>query len=399
MALTAPAPATPETPRPGHASDPGILIVSPIPVARSAGQAWLTLDLWARDVNTQAALIPVTLACPVAAAPSGTTAALDARIGVVGPEPGALEDAVRAARYVQLPGNSGWRGSRAARRVLALALRYRKPVFLGISSNRARTAVLNSRNQNLLRRARALWRYADIRFTQRWLARRASGVFVVGAGLVPLVRGANAQVHVGIASWISEADIRARNDEATPRLRVCMAGRLEAMKGFHIGIAALSPLKDTVPMEMTLIGSGPEEAHLRAQAQKALPQLRFLQPVAYPGPFFDLLDAQDLVLLTNLNDEQPRLIFDAICRGAIPVCPDTPAYAELGLDTRLRYRQGDAAALADRVRCLADAQLRQSLRAGLLPLVRRHTLKAMHQERLAWMATVATPGLAPAAAH
>jgi glycosyltransferase involved in cell wall biosynthesis len=368
----------------------GMLLVSPIPVVRLEG-GWHTLDLWARDVNAQAALIPITLICPVAGVSTESTAPLRRSIKVLGDGDPALERSVGAARYIQLPGNGSWRRSGTARKILALARRFEKPVFLGISSNRARTAVINSRGKGFVRRIAALLRYSDIRLTQRWLARRSTGVFVVGAGLRDLVLGANTNVHVGIASWIAPEDIRPARSSCSPHLRICMAGRLELMKGFHLGLEAIALLKDQLPMEVTLIGKGPEEGALKRQAERAgLPRIRFLAPVPYPGPFFAVLDAQDMVLMTNLNDEQPRLIFDAICRGAIPLCPDSPAYVELGLDPRLLYKRGDSAALAECIRRFADPALREEVRATLSKLIDRFTLNAMHTDRLAWMSASVT---------
>ncbi|WP_024537048.1 glycosyltransferase [Comamonas badia] len=378
-----------------HAS--ACLIVSPIPVLR-AGDQWRTLDLWARDVNAQCTQIPVTLVCPVAAQLSHHHAPLAPAIRVIAQDDrDALAHAIARARFVQIPGHTGWRNSALARQVLKLARSQGKPVFLGISSNRARTALLNSRQHGVARYALGLLRYADIRFTQRWLARRCTGVFVVGAGLTALVRGANANVHVGIASWVSAQDIQTERPPAPPTLRICMAGRLEPMKGFSVGLAALEALKARMAMDITLIGSGPEEAALKAAASQRGLHVRFLAPIAYPGPFFALLDQQDLVLLTNLNDEQPRLVFDALCRGALPVCPDAAAYAALGLDRLLLYRQGDAQALAQCVRGLEDPDVRGELRVLSAALLQRHTLDAMHSDRLAWMQTSAARiGSAPA---
>lgn len=354
------------------------------------GDQWHTLGLWARDVNAQAALTPITLVGPVVAEPVDTAAPLDCAITVWDGDTQALERAVARARCVQLPGNASWRGARLTRQVLKFARRHDTPVFLGISSNRARTELLNSRHQGLPKRVRAWVRSLDIRFTQRWLARRCTGVFVVGAGLIPLVRGANANLHVGIASWINDDDIvhirPAPTLSGAPALRICMAGRLEVMKGFHIGIAALAQLKQQLALQVTLIGSGPERERLVAQARDcALPGFTYLEPVAYPGPFFALLDRQDLVLLTNLNDEQPRLVFDALCRGAIPVCPDAPAYTALGLVPEVLYRQGDAQSLADCVLRLADPAVRQRVHAAMRDVLAQHTLHVMHTKRLAWM--------------
>lgn len=375
----------------------GVLIVSPIPATNEQDGSWRVLDLWARDVNVQAQYLPVTLICPLKQRLEGSTAPLSPMVSVVDAgNPHVIERAVREAGFIQLPGNSGWRDSAIARKVLAMARLYDKAVFLGISSNRARTALLNGRGKGILRYARALLRYVDIRYTQRWLARRVTGVFVVGDGLVPLVGDCNLNLHVATASWITREDVRSAisRPAAGPLLRVCMAGRLERMKGFHVGIEALAALPSSLPARITLIGSGPEQAALQRQVQRAgLARFRWCAPVSYPEPFFALLREHDLVLLTNLSDEQPRLVFDALCCGVLPVCPDTPAYRALGLERQLLYRQGDVVALAECILQLADAAMRRELFERSACVLDSHTIEAMHEARLAWMAGSSARGV------
>lgn len=168
-----------------------ILQVSYIPVL-STGSTFETVDLWARDINAQAATLKVVLLCPIVGDISGALASLSSAIDVfdiakIG-DPDVLPGLLQRADFVQLPGNSGWQGSTAARAVLRQARRRgNASVFLGISSNRARTSVINSRHAGFLRRLRSYLRYADIRLTQRYLARRSDGVVLAGAGLLPLV--------------------------------------------------------------------------------------------------------------------------------------------------------------------------------------------------------------------
>lgn len=376
---------SPDAGKPG-----GVLIVSAIAAAKGQDGGWQVLDLWARDVNVQAQYLPVALICPVQAYLEGSTAPLSPRISIVDANSSqSMERAVCEADFIQLPGNSGWQASAMAREVLALARIHDKAVFLGISSNRARTVLLNGRGKGILRYARALLRYVDIRYTQRWLARRVTGVFLVGEGLVPLVRGCNPNLHVGTASWITREDVHSAvsRPAAGQLLRICMAGRLERMKGFHVGIDALAVLPGSLIERVTLIGSGPEQTALQRQAQRTgLTGFQWCAPVPYPKPFFALLREHDLVLLTNLSDEQPRLVFDALCCGVLPICPDTPAYRALGLERQLLYRQGDMAALAECILQLADAQVRKELFERNARVLDRHTIETMHEERLAWMA-------------
>ena len=367
-----------------------VLVSAPIPAIRQGSQ-WLTLDLWARDVNAQAQVADVTIVCDSVETMPGTMMPLDPRIAVVPAVSGAISDAtlseqIAAADFTQITGQAGWRAAALSRQILRLAKRQGKPAFLGISSNRARTNIINAQGKSLQHRLRARARSLDVSMTQRWLARRSAGVFVVGEGLRKLIAPVARTIHVGVASWIEQADIAPPRPRRAEPARVCMAGRLEAMKGFHIGIAAFVQAGPERFAGLTIIGEGAERDRLATQAADAgLGAFRMMGGVPYPEGFFAFLDAQDIVLMTNLNDEQPRLIFDAISRGCIPLCPDTPPYRSLGLDPRILYAQGSAEALAERLRALADPDLRVALSESIAELARTYTVSAMHRARLAWM--------------
>jgi glycosyltransferase involved in cell wall biosynthesis len=367
-----------------------VLVSAPIPAIRQGSQ-WLTLDLWARDVNAQAQVADVTIVCDSVETMPGTMMPLDPRIAVVPTVSGTISDAtlreqIAAADFTQITGQAGWRAAALSRQILRLAKRQGKPVFLGISSNRARTNIINAQGKSIQHRLRARARSLDVAMTQRWLARRSAGVFVVGEGLRKLIAPVARTIHVGVASWIEQADIAPPRPRRAEPARVCMAGRLEAMKGFHIGIAAFVQAGPERFARLTIIGEGAERDRLATQAADAgLDAFRMMGGVPYPEGFFAFLDAQDIVLMTNLNDEQPRLIFDAISRGCIPLCPDTPPYRSLGLDPRILYAQGSAEALAERLRALADPDLRVALSESIAELARTYTVSAMHRARLAWM--------------
>ena len=367
-----------------------VLVSAPIPAIRQGSQ-WLTLDLWARDVNAQAQVADVTIVCDSVETMPGTMMPLDPRIAVVPTVSGTISDAtlreqIAAADFTQITGQAGWRAAALSRQILRLAKRQGKPVFLGISSNRARTNIINAQGKSIQHRLRARARSLDVTMTQRWLARRSAGVFVVGEGLRKLIAPVARTIHVGVASWIEQADIAPPRPRRAEPARVCMAGRLEAMKGFHIGIAAFVQAGPERFAGLTIIGEGAERDRLATQAADAgLGAFRMMGGVPYPEGFFAFLDAQDIVLMTNLNDEQPRLIFDAISRGCIPLCPDTPPYRSLGLDPRILYAQGSAEALAERLRALADPDLRVALSESIAELARTYTVSAMHRARLAWM--------------
>ena len=111
------------------------------------------------------------------------------------------------------------------------------------------------------------------------------------------------------------------------------------------------------------MGEGPENASLQQQfAAAGLSTITdFLTPLPYPQPFLDLLTSMDIVLLTNLNDQQPRLIFCHIARMPSAM----PRYAILSWVRLLReafYQQGNSQSLARAIDSLCP---KEKLRAKL----------------------------------
>jgi glycosyltransferase involved in cell wall biosynthesis len=168
-----------------------------------------------------------------------------------------------------------------------------------------------------------------------------------------------------------------------------MAARIEWMKGMHIGVSAVKTLieKDPVNLELTIIGEGPQKSDLQKRVAEAnlFKVTSFLEPVGYPRPFLDVLGTMDILLVTNLNDEQPRVIFDAISQGCIPICPDTAPYREFDFDERLFYERGNADDLCRAIQGLCDPGTRQVLRKKLAIIARRFTIDSMYETRTAWI--------------
>jgi hypothetical protein len=361
------------------------LIVSPITVFTD-GASFSTTDLWARDINTQATLASICLICPVETITPVNAQPLDPGIQVISPSGLRDDDLKRAidkADIIQIPGNAGWRASRLGLRVLRIAKRIRKPVVLGVSSNRAKTAWLNASNKLI-----GALRYLDVRSCQSWQALRSDGVLVVGEGLRSLFKHLNRNVYVGTASWINVSDIRPHQENAgSDALRLCMASRLEKMKGVPVGLDAVKRASRQVKLHLTILGDGPEKKSIERQVAdlQMTPFTTMQRTVSYPEPFLGILNSMDLVLLTNLSDEQPRLVFDALSQGCIPVCPQTPAFRDLGLDARIFYQQGSAEDLASAILRLSDPGVRRELQQHMPVAAARFTIEAMHRERAKWL--------------
>jgi glycosyltransferase involved in cell wall biosynthesis len=366
---------------------PKALVFSGIPVHETGG-AFETDSRWAMDINMQAEYHSVTLLCPVEEFRAPDSAPLRRAINVVRLGTENADELIRNVDFVQLPGNNGWRPSRVPRTLQRLAIKQDKTAFVGISSDRAKTAWIN-RRKSVLGAAKAMVRWLDVRTAQRFLVRKSTGVFVVGAGIRHLARP-NGNVHVGIASWIDAKQIVERGSQAGGPIRICCASRLEPMKGVRVGVHAIAKLANSGHnVRFDIVGEGPELGDLTELVEKeGVSEItRFLGQLAYPDEFFSYLQTVDIVLLTNLNDEQPRLIFDAISQGCLLLCPNSAAYSELGLDKRLLYGRGqsDIAAHALERLIMMDPKQRQELRTSLGVLASEFTLESMHRRRAEWM--------------
>ncbi len=375
-------------------------LLSTIPVVWRGG-GYQSLDLWCRDLEVQVGQVAgLRLFCPVVGQAPPDWAALAPLPGGVEVvdrdvvQGGGIRQALTGCQVLQVPGNQGWLDGRSARRVLRWARRLGIRSLVGISSDRARTVVQNARRSGAVGRLKARLKSLSIRLALRHLTAHADGTFVVGEGLRHLVSRRCRSLHVGTASWIREGDLAAAPEGGLGPARLdqlCIASRLEPMKGVHLGVEALARLAGRRPPGggpwLTILGAGPEREALEAQVEAAglARRVTFAGTRAYPGPFFEALRPMGLVLLTNLGEEQPRLVFDAISQGCLPVCPDSPAYAALGLPPEVTYRRGDAGALAEAVERLQRLPDPGRLWRQLLRVARPYTLEAMHRARAQWV--------------
>ena len=367
---------------------PKALILSLIPV-QNADVGFEAENRWTQDINAQVEQHSVTLLCPIEQHIAPNFGLIDPRIQIAELADADLRQLITQCDFVQLPGNYGWCTGAVARRLMRLAKSERKPVFLGISSDRAKTAWIN-RRKGPIGLAKGALRWLDVRLSQRLLARRAAGVFVVGNGIVRLAKP-NTNVHVSTASWISSRDKIEPINMRTDQTRIACASRLDPMKGVEMGVRAVAQLSEgNDAINLDIVGEGPELGRLKELVSRLGLQsaTRFLGQLSYPEQFLSYLRTVDLVLLTNLNDEQPRLIFDAISQGCFPICPNSSPYVALGLDRRVLYDRGDANAAAEtitRLLCMSKDAL-QEIAEDLRKLAGQYTLEAMHQRRAAWIA-------------
>ncbi|MES1207901.1 MAG: glycosyltransferase, partial [Pseudomonadota bacterium] len=315
-----------------------------------------TLDLWVRDLAAQARVVErLCLLAPGGRAaspadlpvPEGIRVLTHADVAAAG----GIDALVREHDVVQINSGMPWKTARWMFRGARAARKNDRCLVLGVSSNRATTTVMNAQRGSWLRRVKARLISRQILDVQTRLAKLADGVYLVGHGLALVSPHAN--THIGTASWITAADVIAAADLGrrmedrlrAPFLKLCVAGRLEFMKGTHLAIEALRRLRDRGDgrcPRLTILGEGPERAALQelVDGHGLADRVTFGGTFEYPTAFHRELGRHDLLLLTNLNDEQPRVVFDAASQGVLPVCPDTAPYRALGVDADLRYERG-----------------------------------------------------------
>ena len=106
--------------------------------------------------------------------------------------------------------------------------------------------------------------------------------------------------------------------------RLLYAGRLLYWKGVHIAIQAFAELLTKIPSaRFTIVGSGPEEARLKADAsaRKIADNVDFVSWLPQ-SKLFELYDSHDLLLFPSLHDSSGGVVLEALCHGMPVVCLD-----------------------------------------------------------------------------
>ena len=270
-----------------------------------------------------------------------------------------------------------------------------KCLITSITSNRVKTTLMNSQGKSWLKKLKARLIAFSINRTTIKLVDMANGLVVVGEGVRQSMQLTHPNIYVETASWIHDDEIISEIafEEKVSQLslpKTIIATRLEPMKGVHLAIEALLHIKKlakTLP-SLNILGKGPalEDLSAMVQGNKLQNTVSFDGIRTYPSEFFAELRNFEIVLLTNLNEEQPRLIFDAISQGLIPICPDSAAYQHLKLPAEILYAKGDAQSLALTWLAFCDSVAVAKMMQQLRPMAFQYTINAMHQKRSQWIA-------------
>jgi len=106
--------------------------------------------------------------------------------------------------------------------------------------------------------------------------------------------------------------------------RLLYAGRLLYWKGVHIAVEAFAKLLTKIPnARFTIVGTGPEEARLKADTlkRKIKDNVDFISWLPQ-RKLFELYDSHDLLLFPSLHDSGGFVVLEALSHGMPVVCLD-----------------------------------------------------------------------------
>lgn len=208
---------------------------------------------------------------------------------------------------------------------------------------------------------------AIYRVLERIVARNADSVLCVSPDLEDRMRAAGARrvgralVPASLSGSVS-AETRVVPGADPSRPVVLAVGRLAAQKGFGTLLEAAARWRDMRPEPLlVIVGEGPLEAELKAQAARLRLDARFAgQRGDVPG----LLASAAVFVLPSAWEGQPLILQEALRAGVPIVATRVGGTPELtGEDAALLVPAGDAERLADAVRAtLTDEILAARLR-------------------------------------
>ena len=162
------------------------------------------------------------------------------------------------------------------------------------------------------------------------------------------------------ATWIDENKIISKTSLLTrlascsnQTLKLIFPARLTHEKGVQLLLDAIVILKQLeTPVEMTIIGTGKLEGLCQeaCNTKHSTVKLKFCKAMPYDDQFFTALQAYHLVIVANLKEEQPRIVFDAFSQGLGVVAPTTTGILDITTDSNtLYFEPGDASSLAQTI--------------------------------------------------
>ena len=161
------------------------------------------------------------------------------------------------------------------------------------------------------------------------------------------------------ATWIDANDLvspemvkKRLSERKGKTLELIFPARLTAEKGVFVLFDAIGYLSSiNISVNVTIMGSGKLEKDCREFALKEFGNVKvvYRDPVDYGKKFFDALSEYDVVLVPNLKEEQPRIVFDAFSQGLGVIASDTSGILDITIDgeNALIFNSGDPQSLSN----------------------------------------------------
>ena len=203
--------------------------------------------------------------------------------------------------------------------------------------------------------------------------------------------------HIIHASWIDEENIISEADAAeiwrkklspsTKKVKLLFAGRLESAKGVLVLLEAMKILdKRNIAVNLDILGDGSllnQCKTLSSQLQKSV-NIQISGTLPYGKEFFGRLQEYHAVVVPNLSDEQPRIVYDAYSQAVPVLGSNTDGVRDCiqNRKTGVIFNSNDPAALADAIEWSAqNLPTLQSMGKASRLQARSLTHQEMHRSR------------------
>jgi glycosyltransferase involved in cell wall biosynthesis len=188
---------------------------------------------------------------------------------------------------------------------------------------------LNSGRARTFKAVFLAWLYEGL---ARWcLARSDLAIFTQENYRQTLLPNERTRARIINASWIDEEVIisaeqadeiwNQKSLSSATELSIVFVGRLDRQKGLLVLLDAMRLLATkNLPVRLDILGAGELEPVCRALSQelKDSTRVHVLGTVPYGAPLFEMLRGYHALVLPNISDEQPRIVYDAYSQ-ALPV--------------------------------------------------------------------------------
>lgn len=222
---------------------------------------------------------------------------------------------------------------------IAMALAMRKPVISITDMDNRRDAEMNLKTGKWGKRTYAICKfvYDPIRdLEQRAIVKTCDLVLFKelqqvedygrGAPHVRLFLDPNFLPEHIASDGVLARKVRALEDPDEP-LRLLYFGRLVSYKGVDKMIDAVAAARARgAHVELSIMGSGPDELALRRRAAPLGDAVEWIAPRPYGPAFFQVLRERDVLLACPMSADTPRSTWDALASGMPIIAFDSPFY-------------------------------------------------------------------------